>query len=454
METDKTQSDLTQTIEALNAELVSLRQKTADLEQEISNLDAEKSELEILLEVHTSHSDNMADELLHRVETTLRENAKRFRLIAEATPIPIILSRLSDGEIVYANRLAGILVNLPAEKLVGHNTLEFYYTPNHRQKLVDILMQQGHVKDHEVQIRRTDGTILWISISIQPLTFDDEPCLLSVMYDLTERQQAEAERARLSAMQQELDLAHQIQVSLLPPPRPDWTEIDIVCYSTPARDVGGDFYSYQEIITDTTDTSHRYGLAVGDVSGKGMPAALLMAVSVASFRAIRDQVSTPSELLTNLDQAITGFTTSTGQNCALCYIDVTIDKLADKQKTTTLRVANAGCIFPIIRRTDGSTQWAEVGGLPLGTGLGRTLGYPDLVLSLDEGDIVVLSSDGVVEAMRSDHEIFGLDRFEQTVATGPNNSSEAMLTHILTKVGAFVGEAEAHDDLTIVVLKI
>ena len=446
--------------DSVEQELIALRRQLSTLYQKMTEIEIEKADLELLLEVHTNHSDNVADELLTQVEDTLRESAKRFRLIAEATPVPVVISHFTDGIIVYANRLAALLVNSPLDQILGRNALDFFYNPQQRQGLLDTLAQQGYVKDHEIQLRNVDGTILWVSASIQPLTFDGVPCLLSAFYDLTERKQAEEERARFAAMQQELDFAHRIQVSLLPASRPEWPALDVVCYSSPARDVGGDFYTYHAFgdtakLSATGQADH-YGIAVGDVSGKGMPAALLMAVSFASLEAIIDRPFSPGELLAYLDQAIAPHTKKIKQNCALCYIDITPPSLSlgGGKKGRIMRVANAGCVEPILRRANGEVQWIEVGGMPLGTGFGASLGYPEETLTLSPGDLVVMSSDGVAEAMIASGEIFGFERLEEAIRSGPNTTAEAMLTYILTQVGAFVGQAEAHDDLTIIVLKV
>src|SRR5690242_18998831 len=101
-----------------------------------------------------------------------------------------------------------------------------------------------------------------------------------------------------------------------------------------------------------------------------------MAIGSASFQAIISQSSGPSDLLRRLDQAIGHYTRASRQNCALVYMDI---ELAEAQHgpagAAALRVANAGCVAPVIRRADGAVEWVEVGGLPLGTPLGARLGY-------------------------------------------------------------------------------
>jgi serine phosphatase RsbU (regulator of sigma subunit) len=266
-------------------------------------------------------------------------------------------------------------------------------------------------------------------------------------------------------LQNELGVARDIQQGLLPPPTPEWPDLDVICYTQPAREVGGDFYTYYTFDTRLRLNQKRFAVAVGDVSGKGMPAALLMTISLASFKTIitqayslnklvTDLVTKPyslSKFLTDLDKDIAFYTATMRQYCALVYIEIT--KPIDPHELTTLRAVNAGCIMPIIRRSDGSVIWVDVGGMPLGAGLGAQFGYQEKVLNLSPGDLVILVSDGVVEANNSRGQMFGFDRLEQAVVTGPQSSPKAMLEHLKAEVAAFVGLTEPHDDLTLVVIQ-
>ncbi len=244
-------------------------------------------------------------------------------------------------------------------------------------------------------------------------------------------------------LQHELSLAQEIQRNLLPPARPAWEGVDVVCYTAPAHHVGGDFYAYHHLERRAGESD--FVLAVGDVSGKGLPAALLMGVSLASLQAVISQSFSASTLLAHLDQALLPYTRTTRQNCALCYIEL---------YQHTLHVANAGCIAPLIKRADGEVIWVDVGGTPLGTGLDGQYGYETVKLALSEGDLIILTSDGVVEAFDAAEEIFGFDRLEAAVAEGPATSAEAMLEHLKAVIAAFVGETEPYDDLTIVVIRV
>jgi serine phosphatase RsbU (regulator of sigma subunit) len=215
--------------------------------------------------------------------------------------------------------------------------------------------------------------------------------------------------------------------------------MEVICYSLPAREVGGDFYVHHAF------DGSRFALAVGDVSGKGMPAALLMTVSLASFQHAISPAHAPGDLLAILDQALLPYTQTTRQNCALCYAEINGQRL---------RVANAGGITPLIRRVGDRVKWVDVSGLPLGIGLGAQSGYAEEALTLSQGDLLIFTSDGIVEAKNAAGEIFGFERLERAVGQGPMASAQTMLAHLQAEIAVFVGQTEAHDDMTIVILQV
>jgi sigma-B regulation protein RsbU (phosphoserine phosphatase) len=272
-----------------------------------------------------------------------------------------------------------------------------------------------------------------------------------LLRDVTERHRVERERGQLLALQRELDVARHIQASLLPPSQITWPDLNAVCYNMPAREVGGDFYAYRVRVSAE---GRRFAFALGDVTGKGVPAALLMAISMSSLQAIIPQSSGPSDLLRRLDQTIARYTRTTRQNCALVYVEIEPLGSAHAPDLASIHVANAGCVVPLIRRTSGAVEWVEVGGLPLGTELGAQLGYSTISRRLSSGDLVILTSDGVIEAMSVSGELFGFERMEQAAAGGPAESAEAMLAHLRAAVATFVAGGEPHDDLTIVVVRV
>jgi serine phosphatase RsbU (regulator of sigma subunit) len=320
------------------------------------------------------------------------------------------------------------------------------------------------VRDYEVRVRKKGGAEIDVLLTATLQRAGDGAVLgmQGIIRDITAQKQAEQERLRLTAVERELTLARNIQQSLLPPPTPDWYDLDVVCYNMPARVVGGDLYVYHAFAPPSgAESARRYAIAVGDVSGKGMPAALLMAVSLASFRSIVRQGPAPSELLAQMDRALADYTGTTRQNCALVYVEIavgpTLAQGEDPQEGRTgftLRAANAGCIWPLIRRADGSVEWLEIGGMPLGVEPGAEAAYQEASLNLAKGDMVILTSDGVIESNNAARELFGFERLERAVASAPTASAKAMLTHLRAEVAAYTEGVEPHDDLTLVVVQI
>jgi len=379
--------------------------------------------------------------------TDLEANEKKYRTLFEDSKDTIFITD-PDGRILDMNPTGLNLFGYSRQEMVGVKAVDFYPNPDDQLRLLQEIQERGSVRDFEVKLHKKDGTQMDCLVTATIWRANDGAILgyQGIIRDITHRKRAERERLQLSAIQRELTLAQEIQRSLLPAAKPIWSGPDALCYSTPAREVGGDFFAYHEFDDD------RFGIAVGDVSGKGPPAALLMAVSLASFHAIVEQRLSPKELLTQLDRTLVPYTSKTHQNCALVYAELTL--VSGQDQGGIMRVANAGCVTPIIRRVNGSVEWVEVGGLPLGVGLSVEFGYQESSLILSKGDIVILISDGIVEANNADGELFGFDRFEKAVAEAPNTSAKVMRDGLQAKVAAFVGETEHNDDLTMVVLQV
>lgn len=122
----------------------------------------------------------------------LRESEERFRAIAEAAPLPLLITRISDSTILYANPAFGSAFGILSRELVGRRTLDFYYDPTDRKGLLDRLAKDGYIRNYELLAKRTDGTPLWIMVSIRPLTFNGEQTMLCAFNDITERKRIEA----------------------------------------------------------------------------------------------------------------------------------------------------------------------------------------------------------------------------------------------------------------------
>ncbi len=133
-----------------------------------------------------------------RTEQALRESEERFRAIVEASPIPMVISSLHDGLILYANAHVGQALGIPSEKVIGAKTTDFYYFDDAREPLLNALKATGHLSNYEVCLKQTDGSPLWTLISVQTMVFNGVPALLTGFYDVTKRKEAEEEIRRLN----------------------------------------------------------------------------------------------------------------------------------------------------------------------------------------------------------------------------------------------------------------
>ncbi|MDM8519152.1 SpoIIE family protein phosphatase [Anaerolineales bacterium HSG6] len=401
---------------------------------------------------------NLKQEIIERrrAEESLRASEETYRTLFEDSGDTIFIFT-PDGQVVDINPAGLKLFGYEEREIVTINGQQLFASSRDYSRFWEKIQEQEIVKDFEVKFKHRDGSVLDCLMSATLRKTDDGRILAyqGIIWDITQRKQAERERLLLLSIQRELGIAQEIQESLLPPPEPEWTDLDVICYNTPAREMGGDLYAYHKFfhpITIDGNSRQRYAIAVGDVSGKGMPAALLMAVSLASFRStvVQEDVS-PNQFLIRMDSALSDYTRRSNQNCALVYLEV-IPPVGEIPGQ--LHAANAGCVTPIIKRADNRVEWVEIGGMPLGVGLGSQTGYQELSLSLSKGDMIILSSDGIVEAVNEENEMFSFDRFEVAVQRGPNSNSEEMLEHLIDSVTEFVGYTEPHDDMTIVVIKI
>jgi PAS domain S-box-containing protein len=127
-----------------------------------------------------------------KIEQTLLESEVRFRTISEAIPIPLLISRLSDGLILYANQQFIQTFRLSPENLPNHKAQDFYHNPADRQEILANLTQHGFLHNYEIQLKRLDDTCFWAVASLQYLSFNGEAGILSVLYDITERKNLEA----------------------------------------------------------------------------------------------------------------------------------------------------------------------------------------------------------------------------------------------------------------------
>ena len=260
---------------------------------------------------------------------------------------------------------------------------------------------------------------------------------------LVRQQQRQAqERERI---EQELRVARLIQQTLLPKQVPDLEGYKLAAYYQPAREVGGDFYDFLKL-----DDEH-LGLVVGDVTDKGVPAAIVMATTRTMLRASAQRLDSPGEVLKRVNDVIVrDIPPNMFITCLYAILDL---------KSGLLRYANAGHDLPYRRRRrSSSSSSTEAGGaeelratgMPLGLLPGMS--YEEKEIVLDRGDSVLFYSDGLVEAHDPHRQMFGFPRLQGLVGAH-RSDGPAMVNFLLSELARFTGEEwEQEDDITLVTL--
>ena len=254
------------------------------------------------------------------------------------------------------------------------------------------------------------------------------------------------ERARLieayvekQRMEETLKLAHDIQMSMVPkifPPFPDRSEFDIFAILAPAKEVGGDFYDFFFI-----DDDHLC-FAVGDVSGKGVPASLFMAVTKTLFRATAGNGGTPGEILARLNAEIC----RDNESCMFVTLFCAILNI----RTGQVDYGNGGHNLPYHLHQRGVSPLESLGGRVLG--LVEQSPYASGRMVLAPGEALLLYTDGVTEAMNPSETLYSDQRLAEFLASNRGSSPRQIIGDLIGDVKQFAGGAPQSDDITVLAL--
>ena len=232
-------------------------------------------------------------------------------------------------------------------------------------------------------------------------------------------------------------LARDIQSKLLPPTAPSVAGYDIACRGLPAQRVGGDYYDFITIDGDRT------ALCLGDVSGHGMPAALLMANLQATIRSQAMAALSPAECMRRSNRLL--FRTTDAGRFATCFYGVL--EAGDGRLT----YSNAGQDHPLLFRANGDAVALARGGLMLGAY--EEPSYDEDSVTLEPGDLLILYSDGVTEVFDSQQREFGIEGLMAAAHGARHRSADQILEEILAAAGAHADLGAQADDMTLVVLR-
>jgi len=363
----------------------------------------------------------------HRFRKQIRAGEYDFVFAGNGEEALARLEENDDVEIVLSD------INMP--KMDGLALLTALGTVD---RLLKVIMVSAYGDLDNIRTAMNRGAFDFVT---KPIDFTDlEVTIAKSLREVDVLRQARSLQRRMGALEKELDIARRIQLSMLPTSFPNLPEFDLHGLAAPAREVGGDFYDYVE------KGDNRLGITIGDVAGKGLGAALFMAISrtVMHATALRDlSVEACVRQANTLLEAETK---------AMPAMFVTVLYAEMDTSTGEVTYCNAGHNPPLLIRANGEGTY-----LSAPKGLSLCL-LPDFEfhsaqVKLEPGDVLLFYTDGVTEAFNGNRDEFTEERLARCVCEATDPSPKGITEHVLKEVRAHAGSMPQSDDITMLALR-
>lgn len=345
--------------------------------------------------------------------------------VCTVCPSQVVLHSLdtTSHRIIYIF-LAGMLVLLPLIYQIIHSLVRPLRKFSESARSIatgrfDVEIPEVHSKD---EIKDLHDSLVYMQQSLSGY--------------VSELRTTTASKERIES---ELSIAREIQMGMIPkifPPYPERDDVDLHAILHPAKEVGGDLYDF------FIDHDRLY-FVIGDVSGKGVPASLFMAIARSLFRTLAQQATSPAEIMAKMNRSIAE------NNEANMFVTLIIGIL--DLKTGNLRFCNAGHNPPIIIGVDGKPVLLQAK-IQSFVGVLEDMEYTDEVITLAKGDRLFLYTDGVTEAENASKELYGEERLLSTLAALGTYDVRIIVDTVVRSVANHVQQAEASDDITILLI--
>lgn len=380
---------------------------------------------------------------IKRAEQALRESEERFELAVRGTDAGIWDWDLRTNEVFFSPRWKGMLGYSPDEISSSFSEWENRLHPDDRKQasvaIGDYLEGKSPTYEFEHRLRHKDGSYRWI-LSRGAAVFDHQGHAYRMVgshLDITKRKGVEEQLRRREA---ELVAAQEIQRLLLPHASPVLEECDIDGTLVPAEFAAGDFFDY------LTLKNGRFAVVVGDVSGHGIGPALMMASTHAHIRSFAATLSNIGQIVCRTNSA---FVEETAPDRFVTLIMACFDP-----RSMTLEYVNAGHPSGYVLDASGNVKTAlKSSSLPLGIMADEKFQASE-PLKLETGDVLLLLTDGILEAGAPDSKPFGVDRSLAVVRENRLEPARAIVEALHSAVYDFVGHKDFKDDVTAVVMKV
>ena len=364
------------------------------------------------------------------MEQALKKHIQQIKDISKLpgeNPNPVFRAG-ETGKVLYANKVTTIILDDWNIK-TGSTLPEIFYEPIKTALRLE--------ENQEMEVEHKDKIF----------TFEFMPVIESNYIniygrDITDRRKAEQDLNKITEeknrIESEVKMASLVQEGFLPEVTPDIPGFIFGAKTVPAKFVGGDFYDFIELEQD------KLGIVLGDVSGKGVSAALYMARLMSDFRYVAILNSQPEKVISQVNN-ITAKRSRKGMFATAVYLLLDV-------KSNKLKVCNAGHHSMLIcREGQEMLEAGKAGGIPLG--IAENISYEVEEIQLFPGDLVFLYSDGVVEPVNDQKEPFGMDRL-RSILIETNGTPEEILKKIDRAIQAFTSDAPQFDDMTFLVFKV
>jgi sigma-B regulation protein RsbU (phosphoserine phosphatase) len=372
-----------------------------------------------------------------RAEESLRLQSAALEAAANA-----IVITDSEGVVLWVNQAFTRMTGYPIEEAV-HRDMSFLKSDLHDPRFYQDLREAitaGRVWQGEMINRRRDGVLYPEEQTITPVT-DERGHIkhfICIKQDITERKLAERALLENASMVKEMEIAKQIQLSLLPPAPPTMAGIDCAGICVPATHIGGDYY-------DIFVHGEELDMVIADVSGHSVGAALIMVETRSVLRAQIESLRRPAEIVSALNELL-------HEDLSRAELFITMTYLSCDTATRRLSYTNAGHPPALLFRPS-SASFLELDTEGMVLGVQRGVEFDELTLQIESGDLLLLYTDGIIEAEGRAGELFGTQRLREVIVRQHRKPASGVISSVLDAVRAYTGATSFKDDISMLLLK-